>query len=155
MEPVTKFFISLYGGMALTGIYETANQLIIRLRSLLTTANQTIVPIVAKGLNEGDKRMGYSLNFDYLTLISGILFLSLISTSSLFSIILIGQIQISFMFILALIAMAYFLNSVCLPAFFMNIGDGNVLLNTKTMIFQALLLLVLGFGFEVYLVDGI
>ena len=154
MEPVTKFLITLFGGMTTTGIYETANQLVLRLRSFLTAANQTIVPIVAAGMNNINKKKSYLFSFDYVLLLSGILFLSIVGLSNIFSLIFFQEINVMFIFVINIISLAYFINSICLPSFFINVGDGNVHLNTHAMVLQSLILLFFGIIFG-YIYGGL
>ncbi|MCL5017108.1 MAG: oligosaccharide flippase family protein, partial [Patescibacteria group bacterium] len=46
-DPVTKVFLSRFGGLATVGYYEMASRLVIQFRSFIISANQVIVPAIA------------------------------------------------------------------------------------------------------------
>lgn len=52
-DPLVKFFITKYIGLASTGIYEISNKIVMQARNLLVSTNQVIVPKIILHKNAG------------------------------------------------------------------------------------------------------
>lgn len=46
-DPVTKVLLIKFGGLAMTGVYEMANRMVLQFRALLVEGNRSIVPSIA------------------------------------------------------------------------------------------------------------
>lgn len=52
-DPLVKFFITKYIGLASTGIYEISNKIVMQARNLLVSTNQVIIPKIVLHKNAG------------------------------------------------------------------------------------------------------
>ncbi len=78
-EPVTKAFLSKFGGLAMVGYYEMASRLVSQLRGLIVSANQVIIPVVAEAKERNDN----SVKPLYIKTFSIILFINILLTSGI------------------------------------------------------------------------
>ena len=155
-DPIVKLLMSHFGGLSVTGFYEMASQLIIKLRSLILAVTQLLVPIASE-LNETSPkkiRNFYLQNFRLLFLIAVPLYCITIISLPLISIIWIGYIEIKFIIFGVILGIGWGFNTLVTPAYFINLGIGNLRPNYLSHILLGLinlgLSLVLGpnFGAE-------
>ncbi len=141
-DPVTKACMIYYGGSGAAGYYEIANQIILRVRSVISSANQTIIPRVAK--------LDNSINFIYINnmkiiaLVTIPIFAILFLNSQAISILFFKETNYDFTITFQLLCLAWFINVFAIPSYFYNLGDGNPELNTNTQIVMGVLNLILG-----------
>jgi O-antigen/teichoic acid export membrane protein len=145
-DPVTKALLSRFGGLATVGYYEMARSMLYQFRSLLTSPNQVLVPVVA-GLQEFEPhriqnvyRDSYRLQaFLSLPLYAGIL--SLIPEISR---LWIGSYEKTFVLYVLLLTLGWFLNGLINPAYFSNLGIGKLKWNTIAHVLIGALNVLLG-----------
>ncbi len=163
-EPATKAMLSKFGGLAMVGYYEMASRMIQQLRSLIISANKVLVPAIADlnekypGLVAGVYQSSYRLLF-YLVVP---FFSFVIVLLPLVSEFWIGYYQPEFIFVACVLCLAWFLNILAGPAYFVSLGTGYLRWNTFAHILIAIMNvifgLVLGFlysGYGVVLAFGI
>jgi len=145
-DPITKGLLTKFGDLSMTGYYEMANRMILQLRSLLVAANQVLVPVIAdfqeknqKAIEEIYKRSYRLLFYIALPMFSAILaFIPIISEAW------IGHFESQFVVFANLLTIGWFMNSVASPAYFSNLGIGDLRWNTIGHIIIAVLNLGLG-----------
>lgn len=59
-DPLVKFFITKYTGLASTGIYEISNKIVMQARNLLVSINQVIVPKIVLHKNDGTENQYFN-----------------------------------------------------------------------------------------------
>jgi O-antigen/teichoic acid export membrane protein len=135
-DPITKYFLSRYGGLSITGYYEMANRLIIQLRSLIVNTMQVIVPAIANIHAKGAVNIKklYLKWFPFLFLGSLILITYLISLANYISIVWIGRLEESFIVILIIIAFGWFFNIISALAYFIDLGTGDLKWNVVSQV---------------------
>lgn len=127
-EPVTKAFLSKFGGLAMVGYYEMASRLVSQFRGLIVSANQVIIPVVA----EAKELNNNSIKTLYIKTFSIILFLNILITSlilvitPLISKIWIGTIVYFFLFSVVINSVVVFINIASNPAYFSYLGEGKL-----------------------------
>lgn len=133
-DPITKVLMVRFGGVDAAGYFEMANQVVIKVRSLITGANSAIVPRVAQLLETApkDAHLLYRQNLRALIFISLPFFTMLYSWSATISWLFMGQVNNELLFLLQLSCAAWSLSIVAVPAYFFNQGFGTVGLNTLT-----------------------
>lgn len=127
-EPVTKVFISKFGGLAMVGYYEMASRLVSQLRSLIVSANQVVIPVVAEAKennNDFVKELYYKSFSIILFLNTGLTTLIILSAPFV-SKIWIGEIVPVFIFSVILNSIAGFINISSNPAYFSYLGEGKL-----------------------------
>ena len=140
-EPVTKGLLSKFGGLAMVGYYEMASRLVLQFRSLIVSANQVIIPVIAAA-KENDESQIKSI---YVKTFSIILFFNCITTSiiivsaPLISLIWIGKIVPFFLFAVVLNSVVIFVNIMSNPAYFSYLGEGKL----NKLIYSYLIIVVL------------
>lgn len=152
-ETTTKLMMARFGGAAAVGYFEMVNQLVIKVRAVIVTANQAIVPHVA-ALSEREPESLQKLNRDNLRLIAFFvcpIFALLFCWAGGFSWLLAGGYQPQFATFLWLVGSAWLLNIFSVPAYLMNMGTGNVKWNTLSHVFTAIINIVIGWTLGEYL----
>jgi O-antigen/teichoic acid export membrane protein len=139
-DTTTKLMLARFGGATAVGYFEVVNQLIMKIRAVIVTANQAIVPHVAVLAEREPRnlRRFYRTNVNMLVLFACPIFTLLVSWAGAFSWLLIGEYQIQFITLLWVVGSAWFFNIFSAPAYFMNMGTGNVKWNTLAHISMAL-----------------
>ncbi len=132
LDPVAKALMARFGGPAAAGYFEMANQVVLKVRALIVSANQTIVPHVAVLAETGPSRLArlYCENMALLTFVTLPAFALLIVWAGGFSWLLAGAYQPEFVFLFTLVAAAWGVNIFAGPAHFTNLGTGSVGMNT-------------------------
>lgn len=145
-DPVTKILMTRYGGLSATAFYEMANQLINKIRALLVSANQVVVPVVAEmHETEPEKvRNLYILSYEVVFFIAVPIYAMLLLMMPLISKLWIGEINNSFLTFGTILIFANFINNLEVPAHFDNIGTGYLRWNTFAHITMAGLNVFLG-----------
>lgn len=145
-DPLTKALMAKFGGPAAAGYFEIANQVVLRVRTLIVAANQAIVPSVAHMVEGAPMRLPelYRENIRILVLVALPTYALLLVWGGLLSQLLLGGYQSQFVFFLQLTALAWFFNTFAGPAYFVNMGTGSVGLNTVSHVAMGTLNLLLG-----------
>ncbi len=127
-EPITKAFLSKYGGLAMVGYYEMASRLVTQLRGLIVSANQVIIPVVAeaKETNEDYVNTLYIKTFSIVLLFDIVLITGIIISSPIVSFFWIGEIVPFFLFAVVLNSLVAFINICSNPAYFSYLGEGKL-----------------------------
>jgi O-antigen/teichoic acid export membrane protein len=145
-DPITKALLSRFGGLSVVGYYEMANRLVSYMRSFIISANQVIVPAIAD-LQENDpekiKRV-YLLNYQVLFFLSLPLFSAVIISAPIISEIWIGYFESNFVLFTILLSAGWFLNVLAGPAYFINLGTGELKWNVISHLCIGLMNLILG-----------
>lgn len=141
LDPIVKMLMARFGGPAAAGYFEMANQVVIKVRALIVTANQVIVPHVAALAEAESSRLSrlYHENMQVLVFVTLPAFALLIAWAGGFSWLLAGAYQPEFVFFLALLALAWGANIFVGPAYFTNMGTGQVGWNTLSHIIMGAL----------------
>ena len=145
-DPLTKSLLVTFGGTALVGYYEMASRLVSQLRTAIIAANQSLVPVIA-GLHESQPdathrlyRESYRLLFFFGVPLFALLGAALPVISELW----IGTYERRFVVCGALLAAGWFGNLLSAPAYFMNLGTGDLRWNTISHLVLGVLNLALG-----------
>lgn len=127
-EPITKALLSKYGGLAMLGYYEMANRLVTQLRSLIVSANQVVIPVVAEAseTNKDSVKELYVKTFSLVFLFDVFLITGIIISAPLVSYLWIGKIIPFFLFAVILNSIVTFVNICSNPAYFSYLGEGKL-----------------------------
>lgn len=127
-EPITKFLLSKYGGLTMVGFYEMASRLTVQLRSLIVSAIQVIIPVIAESKESNPS----IINIIYIKLFSIVLYLNIllisliIVSAPVISLIWIGHYESIFVNIVILSSISMFFNISSTPAYFNYMGEGKL-----------------------------
>ena len=146
-DPLTKCFMAKFGGPVSAGYFEIANQVVIRIRAVVVAANQAVVPVVTQLLESNNElllKKFYLKNFRMLFVIVVTVFSIVFTTSNIIDLVVIGKDQPQFMFFLKISLIAWMINTISVPAYFMNMGTGYVYINTLSSIIMGTINFVLG-----------
>ncbi|RME28516.1 MAG: hypothetical protein D6800_03785 [Candidatus Zixiibacteriota bacterium] len=149
LDPLTKALMARFGGAETAGFFEMANQIAIKVRTLIMAANQAIVPKVAQ-MKEKSPHLLTELsnnNYKIIFYLSPIILSLLYLSSGVLSIVLIGHIAHEFILILFILLAAWFINVFTGPAYFINLGIGRPGRNTISHAVMACVNLLLGWSF--------
>lgn len=126
-EPTTKVFFARYGGLAATGYFELAQQLVLRVRALVVESNRVIVPVLAgvEGTG-GDPRGFYSKNVRFLFFLLTPAFAGVIALVPGISELWIGSYEQQFVIMAIWLTLAWYINSLTAPAYFAYLGHGQL-----------------------------
>ncbi len=131
-DPLTKSLLAGFGGAALIGYYEMAARLVNQLRSVILAANQALVPVIA-GLQEHRPeatRQIYRESYQVMFYFGVPLFALLAAILPIISELWIGHYERWFVLCGALMAAGWLGNLLSAPAYFVNLGTGDLRWNT-------------------------
>lgn len=131
-DPVAKALMARFGGAAAAGFFEMASQVVLKARAMIVTANQAVVPHVAALAESEPERVDrfYRENMRVLAFVAFPAFALLIAWAGGVSWLLVGSYRSEFVFLLWLLAVSYGINIFAVPAYFINMGTGQVGWNT-------------------------
>ena len=141
LDPVAKALMARFGGPAAAGFFEMANQVLLKVRALIVSANQAIVPHVAALAEAEPARLTrlYRDNMRLLVFVTLPVFALLIAWAGGLSWLLVGAYQPEFVFLITLLAVAWSANIFAGPAHFTNLGTGHVGWNTLSHVLMGAL----------------
>lgn len=150
LEPVTKGLLAVFGSLATVGYYEMASRMITQLRAVITSANQVLVPTFAE-LKETDLprlREMYRRTYLLLTYVTPVPFVLVVLLTPMISGLWIGAYEPQFVWASWLLAGGWFVNVLAAPAYFTNLGTGelrwNVIAHLAMLMFIAMVGTALG-----------
>lgn len=145
-DPITKTLLTKFGGLAMTGFYEMASRMVLQLRSLIVSANQVLVPTFAdlQARNPEFIQKIYKDSLRLLLYISVPSYSALIAFTPIISQLLFGRYEKIFVLFSILVAAGWFVNTLAGPAYFVNLGIGDLRWNTLGHVIIALANLGLG-----------
>ncbi len=126
LEPISKFLLSKFGGLTMVGYYEMAVRLLVQLRSLITSATQVIIPVVAeaKEINPNNITILYTKVFSIVLYLNILLTTFIVVSAPVISLIWIDHYESIFVNVLILGSLSMFFNISSTPAYFNYMGEG-------------------------------
>lgn len=145
-EPTTTALLSRFGGLTIAGYFEMAKRMVRQIRSLIISANQTLIPLIADLQERNPEAIStmYKESYGLLFFIALPLYTSLIAITPIFSEIWIGYYQETFVRFSFLLVIGWCLNSLNAPSYFANLGTGDLFWNTISHVAIAAMNGVLG-----------
>ena len=155
-DPITKALLSKFGGLSMLGYYEMASRMIQQFRALIVSANQVLVPAIADLKEKIPEKIQsiYLTSYQLLFYLVLFLFSLIILCIPLISELWIGHYERIFVVFAMLLVPGWFLNILSTPAYFTNLGTGELRWNVISHVAIALLNAGLGFLLGIFY-DGI
>jgi O-antigen/teichoic acid export membrane protein len=146
LDPVANALMARFGGPAAAGYFTMANQVVLKARSVIVSANRAVVPYVAALAEAEPGRLDhlYRENMSVLVFFALPSFALLFAWAGGFSWLLAGAYHPEFVFLLGLLALAWGGNIFSSPAYVINIGKGNGGWNTLSHVIMGVLNASLG-----------
>jgi len=147
-DPVTKALLSKFGGLSMVGYYEMANKMIIQLRTLIVSANQVLIPVIADLKERAPKKIQsiYLSSYQLIFYLALPLYSLIIVSMPIVSKLWIGRNERIFVIFGTLLAIGWFFYTLNAPSYFTNLGTGELRWNVIGHIAIALLNVGLGFS---------
>ncbi|MCX5701467.1 MAG: oligosaccharide flippase family protein [Candidatus Omnitrophica bacterium] len=151
-DPITKALLSKFGGLSMVGYYEMANKMIIQLRALIVSANQVLVPAIADLKEKIPEKIQsvYLTSYQLLFYLAVPLYSLIIVSIPIISKLWIGRYESVFVDFGTLLTIGWFLNVLNAPAYFANLGIGELRWNVISHVTIGVLNAGLGFLLGVY-----
>ncbi len=155
-DPMAKLLMARYGGAAAAGIFEVANQVVLRVRGMIVAANQAIIPRVAYLTETQPELLAtfYKRNVSLLVLATLPLFALVFAWGAGLCSLLIGSHEREFVTVLGMLTLGWAANTFAGPAFFTNMGRGcvgwNVLASATMSVLSGVLGWLLGIRYGMY-----
>lgn len=145
-DPLTKLLMSKYGGLSSAAYYEMASQLVVKLRALLISANQALVPEVAELHETSPHKLQalYLKTYRLVFFLSAPFYAAILVALPAISMLWIGRIEEQFLLFGALLAAGWGFNNVTGPAYFFNFGTGDLKWNSISHVLMAVLNVLFG-----------
>ena len=126
--PVAKALMSRFAGVGTLAYFEMAQRMVFQLRALIASAHQAIVPTISALQERSPEKLASIYNRSFKLLVYFVLFaLPLFITATPFiSYLWIGEYNDWFIFFSVLIFAGWFLNLLANPAYFTNLGTGDL-----------------------------
>lgn len=146
MEPITKGLMSRFAGVGVLAYFEMAHRMVFQLRALVATAHQAIVPTISALHASAPGKLSeiYRQSFRLIVFFILIALPASIAATPFISYIWIGAYNGWFIFFANLIFMGWFLNLLANPAYFANLGTGDLRWNVIGHVIMGGLNLLLG-----------
>jgi O-antigen/teichoic acid export membrane protein len=140
-EPTTTALLSRFGGLAAVGYFQMAKRMVRQVRSLVVSTNQVVVPFVAD-LQEKDSsaiQAVYHTSYSLMFYLAVPLYALVVAITPLISEVWIGHYEEAFVRFSIILAVGWFLNTLNAPAYFANLGLGELRWNTIAHVTIAML----------------
>jgi len=143
---ITKSLLSRFGGLAAVGYFEMASQMVVKLRAVLLAGNQVMVPTLAEvgEHSASEVRKLYQDSYSVMLFLSLPFFAGIIASTALVSELWIGHSEPFFINFAIMLAVGWLLNTINGPAYFANLGSGELQWNTIGHIIIGILNITLG-----------
>lgn len=127
-DPTTKALLRKFGGLSMVGYYEMASRMVQQFRALIVSANQVLVPAVADLQEKTPEKIEsiYLTSYQLLFYLALPLYSLIIVCIPLISELWIGHYERVFVIFGILLAIGWFLNTLNAPAYFANMGTGEL-----------------------------
>lgn len=144
---ITKSLLTKFGGFAITGYYEMAMRLTLRIRSLVLATNQVLVPTYATLIEDSrDKVLNlYKTSLNYILFLTIPVFLFLMAFSPIISVLWIGKYEVTFVTFQTLLTIGWGINIYTAASYFVNLGIGELNWNLISHLVIGILNLLLGY----------
>lgn len=146
-EPLIKSMLTMFGGLGVVPFYDMVIKLITLLRSVVMSSMQALVPVVSSLPPSDTNKIKelYLQGSKNLILICVPVFAGLIAFAGYISIAWIGYAQTEFIWLIVLMAIAWGINTILVPAYFVNLGTGVIKPNTISHIIGGVTNVVLSY----------
>ncbi|GGK77536.1 hypothetical protein GCM10007941_29550 [Amphritea balenae] len=151
-DPITKFLLAKFAGLDATAYYEMANQAVVKIRAIVVVVMQALLPEIATIKNNDVERLKsvYKSSFNSIFVIGLPYYLAVFVFFSMLSILWIGYAESEFILYGKILAVGALVSGMCLPAYFMNLGAGDISVNAWAHVLMSLLNLMLGYVLGLY-----
>jgi len=151
-DPVTKAFLSKFGGLPMVGYYEMASKMVQQFRALIVSANRVLVPAIADLQEKIPEKIEsiYLASYQLLFYLALFLFSLIILCIPIISELWIGHYERVFVVFGMLLAAGWFFNILSTPAYFTYLGTGELRWNVISHVTTGLLNAGLGFLFGLF-----
>lgn len=148
-EPVTKFIIVKYAGLELSGIYELVNKLVLQVRGIIVNVNQTLVPMYASFHEKAENKIDtyFKKSFLIVLLTSAFCFSTILFLSPLLSVWWFKGLNENFISYVIILSGCWLINTISAPAYFANLGSGDLRWNTISQVLMSILNVLLSLLF--------
>jgi len=146
-DPLTKALLSKFGGLSMVGYFEMASKMIQQLRLLIVSANQVLFPAIANLKEKIPEKIQsvYLTSYQLVFYLALPLFSLIIVCTPIISVLWIGYYESIFVTFGILLAIGWFLNTLGAPAYYANLGIGELRWNVVGYVVILLLNAILGF----------
>lgn len=127
-DPIIKFLLNNFGGLSAVGFYEMASKFTLQIRGFIVSANQALVPVIAN-FNESmpEKiRKVYVDSFNLLLFLTLPIYSSCVLLIPIISKVWIGEYNSIFICTSVFLLASHFINILSSPAYFTNVGKGDL-----------------------------
>ncbi|GIK62078.1 MAG: oligosaccharide flippase family protein [Ignavibacteriota bacterium] len=127
-EPVTKTLLTKFGGLTAVGYYEIANRFVLKVRELIVSVFQVLIPVYATHVEKNIEniKMIYSKSLNYILFIAMPVFSILLIILPIISLFLIGRFERLFYTFGFILIIAWFINILTVPAYHAYLGKGTL-----------------------------
>lgn len=127
-EPIAKSYLSKFGGIGQVAYYEMANRLVSQIRSLITSVNQVMIPLIAEANVEKKENLQsiYKNAISIIIFVEVPLFTTLIILTPKISLIWLGNYNYDFITYGYLLCVTTFILILNGPAYFGLVGEGKL-----------------------------
>ena len=133
-DSITKGLMSKFGGLGSLGYYEMANKLLIQSRAIIVEANRVIIPMVSTLKDRQPEKIVniFALSYRSLFYVAVLFYMCVAISLPSISVLWIGSYQSIFVQFALLLTFGWFVNTLAVPAFFLNYGTGELRQNVIT-----------------------
>ncbi len=145
-EPLVKYFLSQWGGLAMVGLYEFASRLVIQARGVVVAGTQPLMA-AASAIEETNGQQLENLllkSVSFMIWASVVAMFASILAAPVLGLFLLNQINLQLIYIVSIFAFAFGVNMFSVPFHFIALGRGIIFWNLLAQIITALLVWIGG-----------
>lgn len=145
-EPIVRTLTTHFGGLAATGAFEYAYKMVFQIRLLIATAHQALVPTLAVLHVQAPDRLRSIYTASFRTILFLVLpaLPFLIAVTPVIARLWLQDYEPAFVLYADILFVAWFLNLFSNPAYFANLGTGDLRWNVRGAVVTAALNVALG-----------
>jgi len=151
-DPILKGLISRFGGLGALGNFEMASKLVLQGRSIIIEATRVLVPAVAALQEQNRERAAdlflkaHRLTFYVSAVFYGLLGMGLTIANLLW----LGRYEVLFVHFGLLMNLGWYINTLMGPAYFANMGSGDLKPNVISHLILVVISPILGAGLGIF-----
>lgn len=145
-DPATKVLMGKYASLSSVAYYDMANQVVQKLRTMVISAQQSLVPMIAQTASSdlAGRRILVSKAYAFSASIGFAVFFLMAMSFPLISVLWIGHYQAEFVTSGLILSIGWMVSTISAVGYFYNQGAGSLTPNTLSHIATGLLNVVLG-----------
>lgn len=142
-EPVIKFFLNSSSSIAVVGIYDFLNKILIQIRSIFIESNKILIPYMSKEYSKSKENSLYFETYLASFYLALAFFIFIVFYHDFLGYLLFSEFNELYNYITLVLTAGYFANIISTPSYFSLLSSGKTIYLIYSHLFQILSLILL------------